>query len=374
MVSFDAYFSESNHFFLQEDPWQNVRILIDSFNENRRTGFSPGRNIVVDEVMSAWKGQEGKYAASGAPHVTKIARKPEGVGAELKAAADGQTNIMLSLDIMEGKERQGNKKYAHIGSEGTAICMRLCEHYFASGRVIHADSAFSSVKTCRHLRDHGLHFMGCVKTARKFFPIKYLKSFEDDYGHGREKERGGWKLVQSNKDEDGNEHEPIYGLAWYDRKAKFIVSSCGATHDGEPSLRKRHKRRVENNEYVTRVWYKQVKRPKMVEEFFSCFSNVDIHDHYRQGSLEMERNWITKKWYHRIFTTVFGICVVDAFFAYKFECQNAAEEAEDFNYFLGRLAHQLIFNVYLDQGMAMRDNQEQNEDDEMVSHASYGHR
>ena len=61
---------------------------------------------MVDEVMSAWKGQEGKYSAHGAPHVTKIARKPEGVGAELKAAADGETNIMLSLDIMEGKERQ----------------------------------------------------------------------------------------------------------------------------------------------------------------------------------------------------------------------------------------------------------------------------
>ena len=55
--------------------------------------------------MSAWKGQEGKYSAHGAPYVTKIARK-EGVGAELKAAADGETNIMLSLDIMEGKERQ----------------------------------------------------------------------------------------------------------------------------------------------------------------------------------------------------------------------------------------------------------------------------
>ena len=88
----------------------------------------------------------------------------------------------------------------------------------------------------------------------------------------------------------------------------------------------------------------------------------------------MERTWKTKKWYLRIFTAVFGICVVDAFFAYKFECQNAQEETQDFNYFLGRLAHQLIFNVYLDQGMAMRDNQEQDEDDEMVSHASYGHR
>ena len=325
---------------------------------------------MVDEVMSAWKGQEGKYSAHGAPHVTKIARKPEGVGAELKAAADGETNIMLSLDIMEGKERQRVKKYSDVGSEGTAVCLRLCEHYFKTGRVIHADSAFSSVRTCLAMRKYGLHFMGCVKTARKFFPTAYFKSFEDDYGRGREKERGGWKLVQSNEDEDGNEHDPIYGLAWYDRKAKFIVSSCGSTAPGEPSIRKRHKKKVENNDFVTRVWHKYVKRPKMVEEFFSCFSNIDIHDHYRQGSLEMERNWVTKKWYHRIFTTVFGICVVDAFFAYKHEREMSAEEAKDFTHFLGRLARQLIFNIFLNQGMLVRRREDMKEDIEEVSNWS----
>ena len=33
--------------------------------------------MVVDESMSAWKGQEGKYSATGIPHATKIQRKPE---------------------------------------------------------------------------------------------------------------------------------------------------------------------------------------------------------------------------------------------------------------------------------------------------------
>ena len=152
--------------------------------------------------------------------------------------------------------------------------------------------------------------------------------------------------------------------------AKFIVSSCGSNAPGELSIRKRHKKKVENNEYVTRVWHKFVKRPKMVEEFFSCFSNVDIHDHYRQGSFEMERNWVTKKWYHRIFTTIFGICVVDAFFAYKYERQMSAEVAEDFTHFLGRLARQLIFNIFLNQGMLVRRREDMEEDIEEVSNWS----
>ena len=62
--------------------------------------------------------------------MTKIARKPEGVGAEMKAVADGESNIMLRLDIMEGEERQAQKPFADIGSEGTAITLRLCSPYF----------------------------------------------------------------------------------------------------------------------------------------------------------------------------------------------------------------------------------------------------
>ena len=53
--------------------------------------------------------------------MTKIAGKPKGAGAEMKAVADGESNIMLRLDIMEGKERQAQRPVTDIGSEGTAI-------------------------------------------------------------------------------------------------------------------------------------------------------------------------------------------------------------------------------------------------------------
>ena len=323
--------------------------------------------MVVDEVMSAWRGAEGKYSAEGLPHVTEIARKPEGVGAEMKALADGESNIMLRLDIMEGKDRQREKPFADVGSEGTAITLRLSQPYFDSGRVIHAHSAFSSVRTCLELRKHGLHFMGCVKTASREFPKRYLASFENQYGRGRPLPRGGWRLLKSNVAPDGSEHEPIYALGWYDRRAKFIVSSCGCTVAAQPSRRKRHRRVIVNNEYETRVSYKEVPRPSLVEEFYSCFSAIDVHDHYRQGSLEMERNWVTRKWYHRIFTTILGICIVDAFYAYKLEMKQAGKDPRDFTYFVGRLAHQLVFNQFLGEGMNLRNLDDDLENDEEVS-------
>ena len=208
--------------------------------------------------------------------------------------------------------------------------------------------------------------MGCVKTASREFPKRYLASFEDQYGRGRPLPRGGWRLLKSNVAPDGSEHEPIYALGWYDLRVKFIVSSCGSTVVAEPSRRKRYRRVVIDNEYETRVSYKEIPRPSLVEEFFSCSSAIDVHDHYRQGLLEMDRNWVTRKWYHHIFTTILGICIVDAFYAHKLEMKQAGKDPKDFTYFVGRLARQLVSNQFLGAGMNFRDHDDDLEDKEEV--------
>ena len=77
----------------------------------------------------------------------------------MKAVADGERNIMLRLDIMEGKERQAQKPLPILVLKGQPSLYGFVA-VFCSGRVIHADSAFSSVRTCLKLREHGLHFMG----------------------------------------------------------------------------------------------------------------------------------------------------------------------------------------------------------------------
>ena len=38
----------------------------------------PGPNIVVDELISAWEGNDGNFHIDGMPHVTKIPRKSKG--------------------------------------------------------------------------------------------------------------------------------------------------------------------------------------------------------------------------------------------------------------------------------------------------------
>ena len=69
--------------------------MIDGFNDNRQQGIIPGSYIAVDEVMSVWYSVEATCVAEGMPHVTKIPRKPEGEGVEMKALADGQIKTLI---------------------------------------------------------------------------------------------------------------------------------------------------------------------------------------------------------------------------------------------------------------------------------------
>lgn len=183
-----------------DDPWRLVRPLIDAYNNNRKNNVVPGPTIVVDELMSMWYGRDGEYSTEGLPHVTKIKRKPRGVGAEMKSICDGESNIMLRLEIMEGSERQKLKPYHAEYGSGTSITMRLCETWRGSGRTVVADSAFASVKTLQALHEKlGLYFMGMVKTASTGYPAAYLSNWYavgwDPY---ERRDPGSWKTLKVN--------------------------------------------------------------------------------------------------------------------------------------------------------------------------------
>jgi len=73
-----------------------------------------GRHITTPRLVNSSKrdfGVDGKYHLHGMPHVTKIVRKPKGVGLELKALADCESGIMLRLEIQKGKAAMASKEY-----------------------------------------------------------------------------------------------------------------------------------------------------------------------------------------------------------------------------------------------------------------------
>jgi hypothetical protein len=292
---------------LQDDKWRPVRAFVNDFNAARARHVHPGWMICVDESISSWRGRDGTVL-DGMPHVTKIKRKPQGVGLEMKDACDVMSGIMLRLELCEGKEAMLEKPFQRELGAGTATLLRLTKPWWETGRIVCADSAFASVKSAVELRKRGLHFLGLVKTATRRFPKQYLDSYPLA-------ERGAHVAVTSVAD-----GIPLIGCAWNDRKRKLVVGTCGTTLAGSPHQKKRL--RVSHTG-ETEVYYKQVQRPRIVELYFSGAPAVDVHNHYRQGGLALEKGLQTKIWWMRVFCTILGIIETDAYVAYIRFCPDA---------------------------------------------------
>ena len=99
--------------------------------------------------------------------------------------------------------------------------------------------------------------------------------------------------------------------------AKCIISTTGHCLPGDEHVVKRHRRVLENGLWATEMRIKRTARPSVVSRMFDVFSVIDIHDHYRQGTLGLEFSWKTDRWWHRLFATIFGIILTDCFFAYR---------------------------------------------------------
>lgn len=349
------------------DPWFPIRPFVNAFNVRHREIMRPGKFIVVDECMCRWEGLEYDYAVEGLPHSTKEIRKPDPVGLEIKSMADGDTFIICFLEMLEGEDRQATKKFtkregahrvnldnAYLTMEQagdvypphTAITLRLVENYFGTGRVVAMDSAFMSVMTATSLMKHGLYSVGMVKTAHREYPKRYLQTWAKTNGpNGGPALRGSHCVLTSSLD-IANVNYPIMAIGWYDKKLKTVLSNVGNTLAGNPSVRKRHYVVSDNNgEYSTHIDQVSIDRPSVIEVMFTYFGAIDIHDHYRQGSLGFEKYWSTRSWWHRVFGTIFGMIVVNSYFAYRYEYIRKnilATHMQSFDVFVDRLAHIMI--------------------------------
>ena len=162
-----------------DDKWAPVRRLIEGFNQRRVQKLYPGWQLCVDESVSSWRGKDGDFCSDGMPHVTRIERKPKGVGCELKDCADADTKVILQLEIQEGADVMADMEYmAEYKLVGTAQLLRLTKPWHGSGRAVSADSAFASVATAVACRKNGLHFTGLVKTATRMYPKQYIDEVE----------------------------------------------------------------------------------------------------------------------------------------------------------------------------------------------------
>lgn len=308
------------------DRWYQVRPLLEMTVSQWREVFSPGFKLTVDESMFAWYGK-GNNDPDGMPAVIKIKRKPKGVGCEVKTICDSVSKIMIGMEINEGKDIMSGKKWQRDLGAGTATTLRLTEPWHGTGRIVVGDSWFGSVKTAVELRKRGLYFLGMVKTAHKNYPLQEAVK--------RCPQMKGSCVSATAKRED----VPLTCIAWRDLRVHTFVGTCSTTMPGSPC---RKKRRDENGG----VYYKEVNRPKLVEEYFSGAPAIDIHNHIRQDGLALEAIWNTQKWQHRMYACIFGVVETNAFLAYNFFKRQRHELPLSHKEFTENLALQLIHNAY----------------------------
>lgn len=104
-----------------------------------------------------------------------------------------------------------------------------------------------------------------------------------------------------------------------------IISSVGNTEPSEIIGKKKRSIYAINNEGKFEALPNSSNEeylPSMVSEYYKHSHQVDLHNQLRQGVLNIERKWSTKRWYMRIFSTILGIHLVDAYYAYSYETKN----------------------------------------------------
>jgi len=113
------------------------------------------------------------------------------------------------------------------------------------------------------------------------------------------------------------------------------------TTAADPHQKKRY-RNSEDGECT--VYYKAVKRSKMVKDYFDGAAAIDVTNHLRQHGLNLESAWGTHRWDHRIAATMIGMCEVDAYLAYKYF--EPGKGGVTHGEFTERLALKLIHNDF----------------------------
>lgn len=297
------------------DDWWQIQKLFDDFNINRTSTVSPCDDHVLDEFMSAFKPQT--RSTGNLPHISFVMRKPEPLGTEGKVRADPLLKIFTWVELQRGKMPMRAAEFSQEFGGTTACVLRLCKSIgprqlentelsdfpFAKRIRVFGDSWFASVKTAVALwKLYGILFVGVVKTAHAKYPKAFLEDKMKDWPAGSH-------LVLESKIDDVE----VVAIGYKYNARKVICFVCHKDA-GDTEITDHYEAKWKDfNNTMSRI----VPRPTVVGDYFRSSNTIDCHNEMRQFFLKLEKHWITTDGFFRIITTFFGICITDAWNAYK---------------------------------------------------------
>ena len=220
----------------------------------------------------------------------KIIWKTRPIGNKIKNLSDAATNIVLDMELYEGKGIMAHKEHVKPFGVTTATMIRLAQPYHSTGRRVIADSWFGSVKSAVELLKNGLYTIMLVKTAHEQFPGRLL-------GQSTLEEGQGVAYTAT-----VNDHK-VQVWQFRELKLKDFISTCCFSIVGKPRKTKHHG---------------LVPRPGVAEEYLNYSASIDVRNHYRTGSVDLENIWHTKNPHRRQLAGILGFCFANGYLAMKY--------------------------------------------------------
>jgi hypothetical protein len=257
-------------------PWESFKPFIEAFNQKRRKLL----NVVymlMDESMSAWWPKTS--ATGGLPNVTYEPRKPKPLGTMFKNGVEATTGIMVTQDIVEGAASQQEKKY--VGDESSlprgepimghvAETLRQCESAnMADGGWVGGDAWFGSIPCVVELKNKmNIFSTFVIKQNVQYCPLDVIKCIlqtRNKSGH-----QAGKHVVM--KACISGVDLFLLAYAWSNKRAAYIVSSCGTTVQHEIPYRTHF-----TDDYGD-VTFKEIPRPSIAHFYFELCPLIDNHN------------------------------------------------------------------------------------------------
>ena len=241
-------------------------------------------------------------------------RKPEPLGSEFKNIVDGLSGEMVWLELQEGKNRMATKEYQQELGATAACVLRGVKATGDSnsrpesnetGKLFLGDSWFGSVKAAANVALAGHHACMMVKTAHSRSPKKFLDETMKDFPGGT------WITLEGRAQKEGIDLVCV-GYKYNKKTVLTFVftKGAGSTAPGE-SYEARFPDKYGN------VCVRHVSRPALMANYFKYSNCVDLHNQARQFDLRLEKKWVTQSGYFRLYTTILGMTVTDAWKIYK---------------------------------------------------------
>ena len=260
------------------DPLYKLRPLIDLCHRSFLAGYTPGRDLSIDEAMIKYKGRV--FFRQYMP------KKPVKWGIKVWMLAEAGTGYVSNFDIYLGKPSGGGRE----GDLSSRVVLQMSEPFQFTNRHLYFDNFFTSVGVVEELLRRGTYACGTLRANR------YPSVFKGGVGRKALKLKEAGEMRQAQKG-------TMLVTVWLDKRQVAVLSSNCSPGDVVP-VQRRSKQPPHSVE---------VRVPSAIHTYNKRMGGVDLSDQLR-AYYPSGRS--CKKWWRFVLWFLLDVAICNAFLLY----------------------------------------------------------